>query len=261
MSVEVEEEQIVETVEAEETVMLGVVKVRDDEGKLYKEAAEVISVSQTGAGFYMKRDCKPGRLVCMMLPVEPELRFYDHEKELYRVWGLVQHCHQLSDQDLGFHVGVAFIGRNAPESYKNDPTQSYRIVGMNEDGMWRVNEAAKEFKPRQDTRYYAAVEHYLAVVDAKNVASRGERTKTENISKHGAAVLTTLDLHVGDRVKFISESYDFSGVAMVCNRREGSDGKTRLNLQFVGSVFPVERITISKSTPAKPAAAEEKVTV
>lgn len=266
MSVQVEEE-IVETVEAaeaelavedesglESTVMLAVVKVRDEEGKLWKEAAEVISVSPTGAGFYMKRDCKAGRLVCMMLPIEPELRFYDHDKELYRVWGLVQHCHRLSDEDIGFHVGVAFIGRTAPESYKADPQQSYRIVGMTDDGMWRVNEAAKEFKPRRDTRYYSAVDHYLAVVDAKSVAARGERTTTENISKHGAAVLTTLDLHSGDRVKFISEKYDFSGMAVVCNRRVGMDGKTRLNLQFVGCSFPVERITISKATPT-----EEKV--
>jgi hypothetical protein len=192
----------------------------------------------------------------MMLPVEPELRFYDHEKELYRVWGLVQHCHRLTDDDIGFHVGVAFIGRHAPESYKADPMQSYRIVGMSEEGMWRVSEAAREFKPRKDSRFYVAVEHYLAVVDAKNVSSRGERTTTENVSKHGAAVLTSLDLHVGDRVKFISEAYDFSGMAVVCNRRDTTGGKTRLNLQFVGGVFPVERLTVAETKPV-----EEKVTV
>ncbi len=253
MSTQVEEEEIVEAVEIESTVMLAVVKVKDEEGKLFKEAAEVISVSSTGAGFYMKRECQPGRLVSMMIPVDPELRFYDHDKELYRVWGLVQHCHRLSNEDIGFHVGVAFIGRHAPESYKNDPTQSYRIVGMSEDGMWQVREAAKEFKPRKDTRYYTAVDHYLAVVDAKNVSSKGERTTTENISKHGAAVLTSLDLHVGDRVKFISESYDFSGVALVCNRRVTTSGKTRLNLQFVGNVFPVERISVPNSkAPEEP---------
>jgi hypothetical protein len=251
MSVEVEEEEIVEAADVDSTVMLAVVKVKDEEGKLWKEAAEVISVSPTGAGFYMKRECKAGRLVSLMLPVEPELRFYDHEKELYRVWGLVQHCHRLTDDDIGFHVGVAFIGRNAPESYKIDPMQSYRICGMGDEGMWKVSEAAKEFKPRKDTRFYQAVDHYLAVVDAKNVSSRGERTTTENISKHGAAVLTTLDLHVGDRVKFISEAYDFSGMAIVCNRRDGSDGKTRLSLQFVGSAFPVERLAAPKPTPAE----------
>ena len=109
MPVEVEEVKA-ETVDTESMVMLSVVKVKDDNGKLWKDAAEIISVSQTGAGFYMKRECKPGRLMMMMLPVEAELRLYDHDKELYRVWGLVQHCHRLSDEDVGYHVGVAFIG-------------------------------------------------------------------------------------------------------------------------------------------------------
>ncbi len=255
MSVEVEEE-IIETVETDATVMLAVVKVKDEQGKLWKEAAEVISVSVTGAGFYMKREVKPGRLVSMMLPIEPDLRLYDHEKELYRVWGLIQHCHRLSDEDIGFHVGVAFIGSQVPDSYRADPTQNYRIVGMTEEGMWRVSEAAREFKPRKDTRYYSAVDHYLAVLDAKNATSRGERAKTENISKHGAAIVTSLDLHVGDRVKFISEAYDFSEVAVVCNRRERTDGKSRLNVQFVGGVFPVERISTTEPRPS-----EEKVQV
>ncbi|MGD9562629.1 MAG: hypothetical protein AB7F88_11040 [Pyrinomonadaceae bacterium] len=254
MSVEVEEE-VTETAASESTVMVAVVKVKDEDGKLWKEAAEVISVSPTGAGFYMKRECKAGRLVSMMLPIEPELRFYDHDKELYRVWGLVQHCHRLTDDDIGFHVGVAFIGRHAPETYKADPMGSYRIVGMSEDGLWKVSEAAREFKPRKDTRYYTAVDHYLAVVDSKNVTARGERATTENISKQGAAVRTMLDLHTGDRVKFISEVHDFSGIAVVCNRQEASDGRALLNLQFVGSVFPVERISISAAKPVK-----EKVT-
>lgn len=250
MPVEVEEVKA-ETVDTESMVMLSVVKVKDDNGKLWKDAAEIISVSQTGAGFYMKRECKPGRLMMMMLPVEAELRLYDHDKELYRVWGLVQHCHRLSDEDVGYHVGVAFIGRTAPESYKEDPLQSYRIVGMTEEGMWRVHEAPREFKPRRDTRYYTAVEHYLAVVDAQKGASRGEKATTENISKHGAAVITTLSLHVGDRVKFISESHDFSSVAVVCNQRPCTDGKTRLNLQFVGGDFPVERLATTLTMPTK----------
>lgn len=247
MSLEVEND-VSPSVELESAVMIGVVKVKDEDGRVHKEAAEVISVSPTGAGFYMKRECKAARLVCMMLPVEPELRFFDHDKELYRVWGLVQHCHRLSDDDMGFHVGVAFIGREVPESYKEDPMQSYRIVGMSENGLWKVKEAAREFKPRQTPRFYAAVDHYLAVVDAKNVAGRGEKTTTENISKHGAAVMTTLDLHVGDRVKFISEKYDYSGVALVCNAQACTNGKTLLNLQFIGSTFPIERIAATQAT-------------
>jgi hypothetical protein len=241
MSVEVEETS--EVVDPASTLMHGVVKIKDENGKLWKEVAEVISVSSTGAGFYLKRECKPGRLVSIMIPMETHLRYYDHDKELYRVWGVVQHCHRITADDQGYHFGVAFIGKDAPESYRNDPQQSYRICGMNEDGLWKVQEAAKEFKPRKDARFYAAIDHYLAVVDPAKTGTKGERTTTENISKHGAAVFTNLDLNVGDRVKFISELYDFSGVAVVCSRRNGTDGKARLSLQFVGSTFPVERIT------------------
>ena len=235
-----------ETATLAPTLMHAVVKIRDENGRLWKETAEVISVSSTGAGFYMVRECKAGRLVSMMVPIEPHLRFYDHNKELYRVWGVVQHCHRLTDADIGFHVGVAFVGRDAPESYTSDPMQSYRICGMNQDGLWKIQEAQKQFKPRKDVRYYAAVDHFLAVIDAKSAERKGERATTENISKNGAAVLTRMDLHVGDRVKFISEQYDFSGSAVVCNRRDTKDGKARLSIQFVGVAFPIERISTAK---------------
>lgn len=255
MPVQVEEEveETTEVVTTASTLMHAVVKAKDENGS-WKETAEVISVSPTGAGFYLKRECKAGRLVSMMIPVEPHLRSYDHEKELYRVWGLVQHCHKITSDDPGFHIGVAFIGKTAPESYRQDPDQSYRICGMSEDGLWKIKEAAKEFKPRRDARFYTLIDHYLAVVDGQKASLRGERTTTENISRHGAAVLTTLDVTVGDRVKFICEQLDFSGLAVVCNRRERSDGKATLNLRFVENPFPVEKISLM--TPPQAPASE-----
>jgi hypothetical protein len=242
MSAQVDE-LVDETVDRASTIMRAVVKIRDENGKVWKETAEVISVSQTGAGFYVMRECKPGRLVWLKAPIEPHLRFYDHEKALYRVWGVVQHCHRLTDVSIGFQVGIAFVGRDAPESYWADPIQSYRISGMNEDGLWKIKEAQKEFRPRKDPRFYAAIDHYLAVIDAKNSEKKGERATTVNISKNGAAVLTTMDLHVGDRVKFISEQFDFSGLAVVCSRKDTKGGKARLSIQFVGVTFPIDRIS------------------
>ena len=96
---------------------------------------------------------------------------------------------------------------------------------MSEEGLWKVIESAKEFKPRKSPRFYHPVDHYLAVVTAQNTSLKGERATTENISKTGAAVITSLDLHVGDRVKFISEKYDFSGMAVISTaerRRTGT---------------------------------------
>jgi hypothetical protein len=231
-----------EAQENSSVLMHALVKLTDAEGAVSKEVADVMSVSSTGAGFYIRRNCKPGNLVSLMIPVEPQIRFHDREMELYRVWGLVQHCHKVAATGE-YHIGVAFIGKNAPESFTENPQQSYRICGMDDNGMWKIQAAAKEFKPRRDSRFYAAVDHYLAVVDPAKPGPKGERTVTENISRSGAAVLTTLDLNVGDRVKFISERYDFSTVAVVCNRRQGKDGKHLLSLQFVGGAFPVDAVT------------------
>ncbi|MBK9155939.1 MAG: hypothetical protein IPM25_17300 [Chloracidobacterium sp.] len=238
----VEQSGIANEIDHRSTLMQAIVKVAVHEGRFEKCVADVISVSPTGAGFYLDRECKAGHLLSMLIPAEPHLRSYDHQKELYKVWGLVQHCHPVAGDDPSFHIGIAFIGREAPKSYASDPGTSYRICGMDDNGLWKIKEAGKEFKPRKDTRFYVAVDHYLAVVDGQRASLKGERTRTENISKHGAAVLTGLDVTVGDRVKLISEEYDFSGLAVVCNRRQTPDGRLLLNLQFVESKFPVEKI-------------------
>ena len=220
-----------------------VVKGNDAVEGNWKEIADIASVSATGGGLYIQRECQIGTLISLVLPLEPHLRSYDHEKELYRVWGLVQHCQPLSGEgNVGYHVGVAFIGKDAPKSYKENPEQPYKICGMTEEGLWKIAEAKAQFKVRRHVRYWTNVDPYLALVDGKRDALRGERTVTENVSKSGAAVISNLDVNIGDRVKFICEKYDFSGLAVVCNRQTGKDGRERLHLQFVENTFPVEKV-------------------
>jgi hypothetical protein len=241
--------ELLEETASEAETLYTVVKAKDETGS-WKEVADIISISATGAGFYIQRECQVGTLVNLMLPLAPHLRAYDHDKELYRVWGLVQHNQPLSrDDGAGYHVGVAFIGKNVPESYREDPSQNYKISGMHEDGLWKVTESKTAFKPRRHIRYWTAVDLYLALVDKKKDQIAGEKTVTENISRSGAAVISNLDVSVGDRVKFISEQFDFSGLAVVCNRQKGTDGKTRLHLQFVESTFPVESLDLKKTKP------------
>lgn len=223
--------------------MYTVVKVKESGGSVGKEIADIISVSSSGAGFILKRRCSVGHLVSLTMPLPPHQRSYDHKKELYSVWGLVQHCHEVvAEGKTSYHVGVAFIGKHAPHSYDSNPDQNYRICGMADDGLWMVKEAAAPFKTRKDLRFWKSIDLYLALLDSQKGQLSGERTTTENISRSGAAVISTLDVNVGDRVKFINEKYDFSGLAVVCNRQIGEDKRTRLHLQFVESRFPVELI-------------------
>lgn len=242
MSVVTEVEK--KTAETESPELLAVVKSKDADNKAWKEVADVMSFTAGGTAFYIERECKVGTILSLMMAMPEDMRCYDHDKELYRVWGLVQFCQPLNDGHReGFHVGVAFIGKKPPESYYQNAEQSYRIRGMDEVGLWKVEEAKGSFKVRRHMRYWTTVELYLALVDGKRDSIGGEWTKTENVSKRGAAVLTGLEVGVGDRVKFISEKFDFSGLAVVCNKQTGADGKSRLHLQFVENDFPVEMLS------------------
>lgn len=220
-----------------------VVKAKDKDDHNWKEVADLISVSATGSSFNLPRPCEVGTLVSLMVPLPVHMRCYDYEKEFYKVWGLVQHCETVTaDEPANYHIGVAFIGKNPPANYKTNPQQTYRIAGVDEDGMWAVAESKTPFKKRADVRFWRPVELYLALIDTKEGSVGGERTTAENVSRSGAAVFTTLDVGIGDRVKFISAEYDFSGLAVVCNRQVGDDERTRLHLKFVETTFPVETL-------------------
>ncbi len=221
--------------------LYAVVKGKKKGEGLWKEAADLISVSATGASFKIGRPCEVGTLISMMIPLPAHLRCYDYDKELYGVWGLVQHCAP-TEEGASYHTGVAFIGKNPPASYRANPQQCYRISGIDDEGMWAVAETKTAFKQRADVRFWKPVDLYLALVDRKDGSLGGERTVAENVSRSGAAVFTTMDVGVGDRVKFISEAFDFSGLAVVCNRQVGADHRTRLHLKFVENLFPVETL-------------------
>ena len=65
---------------------------------------------------------------------------------------------------------------------------------------------------------------------------------TENISRRGAAVFTTLLVERGRLVRLTSTQYQLSIVAAVRGRRAGPDGIMRLHLEFVDRQWPLEGI-------------------
>ena len=218
-------------------------KEKGSDNLKWKEVADLISFSPTGASFYLARKCDVGTLISLMAPLPPHMRCYDYDREFYRVWGLVQHCEPVSPDDpSNYHVGVAFIGKHAPASYRSNPGQHYRISGVGDTGMWNAEETKTPFTKRADVRFWRPIDLYLAMIDTRSESRGGERTLAENVSRSGAAVFTKLNLCIGDRVKFISEEYDFSGLAVVCNRQIGDDGRIRVHIKFVDSTFPVETL-------------------
>ncbi len=215
----------------------------DNDGEPWKEAADVFSYTTSGIGFQMPRQCSVGTLISLMLNFPSHLRCYDHDEEFYRIWGLVQHCHLGSGEDAStYQIGVAFIGLSPPATYGANPLQNYRICGMTDEGLWSVTESNTKFVQRKEIRYWTHIRPYLALIDNRRETIGGEWASTENISRGGAAVISGLGLNSGDRLKFICEEFDFSGLAVVCNSQQRTDGKLRLSLEFVESEFPVDKL-------------------
>lgn len=225
-----------------------VVKGKTDKETFWKEKTDLISMSRSGAGFYLTHKCEVGQLISLMMPMPKHLRCYDVDRELYRVWGLVQHCSPVSGKaSAEFHVGVAFIGKQVPASYNENPAQSYRIAGMNEDGTWRIIEAKTSFVIRRHPRYYVALDIYLSTVDAERNLVMDEMAITENISLSGAAIFSKLDVNVGDSVNFDSIQHNFSATAIVRNRQDEGYQMPLLHLEFINAEFPVGEVKLPSS--------------
>ncbi len=230
------------------TELKTIVRVKESVDDDWKEVTIVQTVSRNGAGFTLERPVDVGRLVMLVMPLDPALRAYDKREENYPVMGLVQYCNSgIVDDKPGYHVGVGFVGRTIPESYKTDPKQSYHITGMSEDGLWQIAESTTPFKVRKFPRFSVSMGVSVSLIkkgkkgDPKDPDSK-EMTQTRNISATGASVVSTLDAAVGDKVKFGSKQHDFYAIAMVRNRDESDENGTTLHLEFLDAQFPMEKI-------------------
>jgi hypothetical protein len=79
-------------------------------------------------------------------------------------------------------------------------------------------------------------------MDENDRALATETTITENISRRGAAVFTQSNAGVGSFVRVTSMRHQVTLISIVRGRRIGTDGLTRLHLEFIDAVFPLEGI-------------------
>lgn len=225
-----------------------IVQVKDGNGETWKEVTKVTTVSRNGAGFSLPRPVTVGRLLTLVMPLDPELRAYDEDKEVYPVLGLVQYCNQGKvNGETVYHVGVGFVGKNVPESFKADPTQSYRISGMRKDGLWEITEAESQFKNRKTPRYWISLPVTISLLQKAEQSGAREETFTKNISGGGVSVACSLVAAIGDKVKFACKEIDFYAVALVRNRKVGNNESPTLHLQFIDAELPVEKVIAAKT--------------
>lgn len=218
----------------------------------WQEITRLNDVSAFGAGFTLPRPVKRGRLIQMTIPMPRQLRCYDHVEPQYKVWGLVRHCIPVRKYPTApemYAIGTAFIGKNPPISYINDPSKVFDILAREGEGFWAITDA--EEKPdesglpkeyRRHSRYAIPINIMLELLDENGKVENGEMTVTENISLSGASVFSTLNAEVGSFIRVTSDQYNVSIVAIVRGKRGGKDGLPRLHIEFIDRYFPLEGI-------------------
>ena len=224
-----------------------IVQVKESEEESWKQVTKVLTVSRNGAGLQLTRPCVVGRLITLVMPLDPELRAYDKKEEVYPVMSIVQYCNASTiNGETVYHVGVGFVGKKTPDSYTADPTQSYRISGMKKDGLWDITEAELQFKNRKQPRYWISVPVMISLLQRGGSSGAKEETATKNICAGGVSVGCSLNAEIGEKVKFACKELDFYSMAIVRNRKMNKTGGPTLHLEFVDAEFPIDEAVASR---------------
>lgn len=226
------------------------ISCRETPGVEWQEISRLVDVTPFGARFRITRPTEIGRLLLLTMAMPRQLRCFDHVEDQYRVWSLVRNLKLLNpktEKGALMEVGVAFVGKRPPKSFEANPARRYEILKTGgASGLWIVQEESSavlsEFDvsdKRKESRHYIPIEVKIEVYSDKGTFAETENTVTENISRHGAAVYTTLTLEAGRFVKMSSAHSNVEVVAVVRERRIGPDGIARLHLQFTGGEWPL----------------------
>lgn len=229
------------------------VEVKVDSSISWNEITRLSDVSAFGAGFSLKRPVKRGRLVHMTIPMPRQLRSFDYGEPQYKIWGVVRRCIQTGRtlQKPEYSVGVGFTGKAPPSGYLAHPTRLYDISHRSDEGggFWQLMPAdimsedpdlPKDL--RKQTRFHIPEVLLLERVDESSNVLESETTVTENISLGGAAVLTSLRADAGTFFRVTSERFSVTILSVVRGSRVGTDGISRLHLEFIDRYFPLEGI-------------------
>ncbi len=229
------------------------VEVRVDAEAVWNDITRLSDISAFGAGFTLKRPVKRGRLVLLTIPMPRQLRSYDYSEPQYRIWAIVRRCISTSKYSSNpeYSVGVAFVGKTPPTNFFEHPSQLYDIKNRDDgtEGFWRLTPADLTADDshlpkdnRKQTRFHIPEALIVQRVDEIGNTLEAEVTITENISLGGAAVMTSLKVAPGTFLRVTSERFDVTILSVVRGSRVGADGITRLHLEFIDRLFPLEGI-------------------
>jgi hypothetical protein len=211
-------------------------------GDSWEEMTASTDTSHGGVSFPLKRSIALGQVVFLSLPLPKNFRKYELTDAHYETYGLVRFVRAATADNPVPQVGVMFLGRTAPRGYEKNPGGRYLLPGDP-----RPSTGPKE--RRKLKRQEAFVNLRLRWVDPQGRTLQEEQTVTENVSRGGVRVRTSLPVAKGERVEVEDFHGTFRAMAEIANLFIGRDGVPRLNLRFGAAGVPDQLLTATGLSP------------
>jgi hypothetical protein len=217
----------------------------DPDGTPWEEMTNTDDASYGGASFPLRHPHGVGQVLLVSAPLPRNFRRYDLAETSYKTYALIRNTRTT---DNGSRVvGVMFLGRTPPKGFEARPGGRYRLPTDP-----RAANAPAGTPPSERRRHERL--QLFVNLKLKRMDSRGpmeEQTVTENLSRGGARVFTTLPVVRGEALTVTDLDDKVAAEAVVRNVYVGPDRVTRLNLQFPDA-RGFERLLLAAGTPPLP---------
>jgi len=214
-----------------------------DGGETLTETTRLLSVSLRGATIELSKPPSPGQLIRLTLPALGRGGAASPEATLWAlVWGTAG---TPSPATRLFPVSLIFCGTDIPRSFAENPEGGYAYVV--EDGetfrlQSRPNSKDSEgafVDRRRESRIPVPVEVTTEILGETGEVVASEITITENVSRGGAALRTTLLVPALSRVRLRCERHGLTLNSIVRACTIGPDNIRRMHLQFIDGQWPI----------------------
>ncbi len=223
------------------------VRGHDQDGAAWEEMTASDDISYGGASFPLRHTHGVGQVLLLSAPLPRNFRRYDLQETSYKSYALIRNSRAT---DSGTRVvGVMFLGRVPPKGFEAKPGGRYRLP----TDPRAANAPAEPQPPPGERRRNERLQLFVDV-RLRRAAVSGfteEQTVTENLSRGGARVFTTLPVARGETLTVSDLDGRVACEAVVRNVFVGPDRVTRLNLQFP-DLRAFERLLQAAGTPPLP---------
>ena len=251
----------------------------DPDGTAWEEMTATDDASYGGASFPLKHAHGVGQVLLISAALPRNFRRYDLTETSYKIYALVRNTRAGAEGERV--AGVMFIGKVPPKGYDLKPGGRHRLPGAppagaggGPGGVSAGRAPPKAYEPRPGGRYRlpddpqtgpgsdqpgAERRHHERLQLFVNLRLRRlgisgmleEQTVTENVSRGGAQVFTTLPVSSGETITVADLEDKVAAEALVRNVYAGPDRVTRLNLQFP-DLAAFERLLHAAGAPPLP---------